>query len=164
MFGGKLNPSLLDLKHLNYFDLNFNKFSASPIPSFLGSMKNLTSLNLSYAGFVGLIPHQLGNLSNLLYLNLKSSIFPGLYVNNLQWLLGLPLLQHLDMSGVDLSKASDWLQLTNTLPSLFDLRLSYSQLPFIPPTLIVNFSSLLTLDLSENQFRSEEHTSELQSL
>ena len=71
-------------------------------------------------------------------------------MNNLQWLSGLPLLQHLDMSGVDLSKASNWLQLTNTLPSLFDLRLSYSQLPFIPPTLIVNFSSLLTLDLSDN--------------
>ncbi|KAK7858751.1 receptor-like protein eix2 [Quercus suber] len=40
MFGGKLNPSLLNLKHLNYFDLNFNNFSASPIPSFLGSMKS----------------------------------------------------------------------------------------------------------------------------
>ena len=154
MFGGKLNPSLLDLKHLNYFDLSFNDFSASPIPEFLGSMKSLTSLNLSNARFVGLIPHQLGNLSNLLHLNLESSRFPGLYVNNLQWLSGLPLLQHLDMSGVDLSKASDWLQVTNTLPSLFDLRLSSCQLPFIPPTLTVNFSSLLTLDLSENQFEN----------
>ena len=154
MFGGKLNPSLLDLKHLNYFDLSFNNFSASPIPSFLGSMKSLTSLNLSNAGFVRLIPHQLGNLSNLLYLNLQSSSFSGLYVNNLQWLSGLPLLQHLDMSYVNLSESSDWLQLTNTLPSLFDLRLSYSQLSFIPPTLTVNFSSLLTLDLSGNQFEN----------
>ncbi|KAK7829057.1 receptor-like protein eix2 [Quercus suber] len=73
MFGGKLHPSLLDLKHLNYFDLSFNNFSASPIPSFLGSMKSLTSLNLSHARFVGLIPHQLGNLSNLHFLNLESS-------------------------------------------------------------------------------------------
>ncbi|KAK9994490.1 hypothetical protein SO802_024193 [Lithocarpus litseifolius] len=150
MFGGKLNPSLLDLKHLNYFDLSFNNFYASPIPSFLGSMKSLTSLNLSNAGFVGLIPHQLGNLSNLLYLNLASSSFSGLYVNNLEWLSGLPLLQHLDMSHVDLSKASDWLQLTNTLPSLFDLRFSYCRLRSIPPTPSVNFSSLLTLDLSRN--------------
>ncbi|KAL4597233.1 hypothetical protein ACB092_12G220100 [Castanea dentata] len=154
MFGGKLNPSLLDLKHLNYLDLSFNNFSASPIPSFLGSMKSLTSLNLSNAGFVGVIPHQLRNLSNLLFLNLESSSFSGLYVNNLQWLSGLPLLQHLDMSYVNLSKASDWLQVTDTLPSLFELRLSSSQLPFIPPTPIVNFSSLLTLDLSGNQFEN----------
>ncbi|XP_030933325.1 receptor-like protein 53 isoform X2 [Quercus lobata] len=70
-----------------------------------------------FGGFVGLIPHQLGNLSNLLYLNLKSSSVSSLYVNNLEWLSGLPLLQHLDMSFVNLSKASDWLQLTNTLPS-----------------------------------------------
>ena len=75
MFGGKLNPSLLDLKHLNYLDLSFNNFSTSPIPSFLGSMKSLTSLNLSNAGFVGVIPHQLGNLSNLLYSVSKVLVF-----------------------------------------------------------------------------------------
>ncbi|KAM4070581.1 hypothetical protein ACB094_12G175900 [Castanea mollissima] len=156
-FGGKLNPSLLDLKHLNYFDLSGNNFYASPIPSFLGSMKSLTSLNLSNAGFVGVIPHQLGNLSNLLYLSLESYSYSGLYVNNLQWLSGLPLLQHLDMSRVNLSKASDWLQVTDTLPSLFELRLSFSQLPFIPPTPTVglhNMTSLRHLDLSGNNFNS----------
>ena len=29
MFGGKLNPSLLDLKHLNYFDLSYNNFTST---------------------------------------------------------------------------------------------------------------------------------------
>ncbi|KAM3682274.1 hypothetical protein ACJW31_12G060500 [Castanea mollissima] len=154
-FGGKLNPSLLDLKHLNYFDLSYNNFTSTAIPSFLGLMKSLTHLNLSNAGFVGLIPHQLGNLSNLRFLNLESYITYGLYVNNLEWLSGLPLLQHLDLSYVNLSKASNWVQLTNTLPSLLDLRLYDCQLrPFIPPTPTVNSSSLLTLDLSENYFKN----------
>ncbi|KAL4601930.1 hypothetical protein ACB092_10G017400 [Castanea dentata] len=158
-FGGKLNPSLLDLKHLNYFDLSYNNFNSTVIPSFLGLMKSLTHLNLSNAGFVGLIPHQLGNLSNLRFLNLESYSAYGLYVNNLEWLSGFPLLQHLDMSYVNLSKASDWVQVTNTLPSLLNLRLSDCQLRhFIPPTPTVNFSSFLTLDLvsldlSDNYFQ-----------
>ncbi|KAK7831426.1 receptor-like protein eix2 [Quercus suber] len=118
-------------------------------------MKSLTSLNLSNAGFVGVIPYQHGNLSNLLYLNLESSSFSGLYVNNLQWLSSLPLLQHLDMSLVNLSKASDWLQLTNTLPSLLELWLSYCQLPFIPLVVDVHsMTSLRHLDLSGNNFNS----------
>ncbi|XP_075641352.1 receptor-like protein EIX1 [Castanea sativa] len=155
VLGGKLNPSLLDLKHLNYFDLSFNNFTSTAIPSFLGLMKSLTHLNLSNAGFVGLIPHQLGNLSSLRFLNLESSRTHGLYVNNLEWLSGLPLLQHLNMSSVNLSKAFDWVQVTNTLYSLLDLRLSFCQLrPFIPPTPTANSSSLLTLDLSLNLFEN----------
>ena len=48
MFGGKLNPSLLDLKHLNYSDLSFNNFFASPILEFLGSIKSLTSTSSTW--------------------------------------------------------------------------------------------------------------------
>ena len=47
MFGGKLNPSLLDLKNLNYLDLSYNNFSGTQIPKFLGSMESLRYLNLS---------------------------------------------------------------------------------------------------------------------
>uniref|UniRef100_A0A2N9GTC4 Leucine-rich repeat-containing N-terminal plant-type domain-containing protein n=1 Tax=Fagus sylvatica TaxID=28930 RepID=A0A2N9GTC4_FAGSY len=154
MFGGKLNPSLLDLKYLNYLDLSYNNFSGTQIPKFLGSMESLRYLNLSNAGFGGVIPHQLGNLSNLQYLNLEGDGYLHLYVNNLQWLSGLPLLQHLDMSSVNLSEASDWLQVTNKLPSLLELRLSGCGLRFIPPTPSVNFSSLTTLDLSGNRFEN----------
>ena len=105
-FGGKINPSLLDLKHLIYLDLSYNDFGGIQIPKFLGSMGSLRYLNLFYVGFGGLIPHQLGNLSNLHYLNLE---YNDLYVKNLQWLFGFPLLQHLYLSYASLSKASNWL-------------------------------------------------------
>ncbi|KAK4559573.1 hypothetical protein RGQ29_008696 [Quercus rubra] len=165
MFGGKINPSLLDLKHLIYLDLSYNNFSGIQIPKFLGSMGSLRYLNLSHAGFVGLIPHQLGNLSNLHYLNLghndyeynnnNNYYYYYLYVKNLRWLSGLPLLQHLDLSYVNLSQASDWLQEINKLPSLSELRLSDCRLSTsIPPMHSINFSSLTTLDLSYNHFKN----------
>ncbi|KAL4634630.1 hypothetical protein ACB092_04G214000 [Castanea dentata] len=155
-FGGKINPSLLDLKHLIYLDLSYNDFGGIPIPKFLGSMGSLRYLNLSHAGFVGLIPHQLGNLSNLHYLNL-GCFYKSLYVKNLQWLSGLPLLQHLDLSSANLSQASDWLQEINKLPFLLELRLSSCHPSgFVPPPIprSINFSSLTTLDLSDNSFEN----------
>uniref|UniRef100_A0A2N9FD79 Leucine-rich repeat-containing N-terminal plant-type domain-containing protein n=1 Tax=Fagus sylvatica TaxID=28930 RepID=A0A2N9FD79_FAGSY len=153
-FGGKINPSLLDLKHLIYLDLSYNNFYGTQIPKFLGSMERLRYLNLSGAGFGGVIPHQLGNLSNLHYLNL-GGYNNNLYVMNLQWLSGLPLLQHLDMSHVNLSQASDWLPDINKLPSLLELRLSNCYLSgSTPSTPSINFSSLATLDLSYNHFEN----------
>ncbi|CAN6569190.1 unnamed protein product [Malus baccata var. baccata] len=150
-FGGKINPSLLSLKHLNYLDLSHNNFNGTQIPSFFGSMTSLTHLNLAYSEFYGIIPHKLGNLSSLRYLNLSSY---NLKVENLQWISGLSLLKHLDLSSVYLSKASDWLQVTNMLPSLVELDTSYCELDQIPPLPTPNFTSLVVLDLSCNSFPS----------
>ncbi|KAH9651444.1 hypothetical protein KPL70_026741 [Citrus sinensis] len=149
MLVGKVNPSLLDLKHLSYLDLSYNDFQGVQIPRFICSMGNLRYLNLSYTQFVGMIPPQLGNLSNLQYLDLSWNF---LYVENLWWLPGLSFLKDLDLSYVNLSKASDWLRVTNTLPSLVKLRLSRCQLHHLPPLAIANFSTLTTLDLLYNQF------------
>ena len=98
-----------------------------------------------------MIPYHLGNLSNLHYLNLEGN---DSYVNNLQGLSGLPLLQHLDMSYVNLRIAFDWLHDINKLSSLLELQLSDCALPYIPLTPSVNFSSLTTLDLSSNHFEN----------
>ncbi|KAH7854163.1 hypothetical protein Vadar_010897 [Vaccinium darrowii] len=150
VLGGKVNPSLLDLKHLQYLDLSNNYFEGTPIPSFIGSIGTLRYLNLSWAGFGGTVPPQLGNLTAIRYLDLGDS---GLLGGNLQWLSGLVSLRHLDMSGVNLSKALDWLQVTSDLPSLVELHLSGCELKYVvSPSLTnkINFTTLNILDLSLN--------------
>ncbi|CAK7336212.1 unnamed protein product [Dovyalis caffra] len=149
IFSGKINPSLLSLKHMRYLDLSDNDFQGIQIPKFFGSMGSLKHLDLSDAGFSGMIPYQLGNLSNLHYLNLHdyNSQFN---VENLNWLSGLSSLEFLDLSLVPLGKVLNWLKVISTLPSLVELHLSYCQLPYVPSILNVNFSSLSILDLSSN--------------
>ncbi|BBG98179.1 disease resistance family protein / LRR family protein [Prunus dulcis] len=149
--GGKVSRSLLSLKHLNYLDLSNNDFQGIQIPKFFGSLISLRYLNLSKAGFEGIIPHQLGNLTSLRYLCLGDY---KLKVENLQWVSGLSHLEHLDMSSADLSKASDWLQVTNMLPSLKELYLFGCGLYHIPSLPLINFNSLAILDLSANVFTS----------
>ncbi|CAN0863430.1 Receptor-like protein EIX2 [Linum grandiflorum] len=150
---GKVNPSLLELKHLSYLDLSDNDFHGVSIPRFLGSMTSLQTLYLDGSGFGGLIPHQLGNLSNLLQLGLMASVDAYvLYADSLQWLSGLPSLEYLDLDKVDLSIASDWLSMINTVPNLSRLYLSDCQISDDFPLIHVNLSSLSVLDLSYNRF------------
>ncbi|XP_027357266.1 receptor-like protein EIX1 [Abrus precatorius] len=179
-FGGEINPCLVDLKHLNYLDLSGNDFGGMQIPTFIGAMTSLTYLNLSHAGFNGKIPPQFGNLTSLLYLDLGSNAISGeipyqignltnlvhlrlasnfsglLFAENLRWLSGLSNLQYVDLEGANLSKSFDWLQTLSALPSLTDLHLAECILhPYDhdQPSLL-NFSSLLTLDLSLTQYSS----------
>ncbi|KAF8391024.1 hypothetical protein HHK36_023324 [Tetracentron sinense] len=154
---GEINPSLLDLKHLNYLDLSNNDFGRIRIPEFIGSFKKLRYLNLSYALFGAEIPPHLGNLSSLRYLDLTTvfSFDFDLYVNNLQWLSGLSNLEQLKLGGVNLSRVVDWLQDVNMLPSLLELHLPFCGLQNTSLSLpVVNFTSLMVLDLSENYFNS----------
>ncbi|KAG5558578.1 hypothetical protein RHGRI_008503 [Rhododendron griersonianum] len=162
--GGEVNPSLLNLKHLNYLDLSRNDFGGIPIPTFLGSLTSLRYLNLSESRFAGTVPHQLGNLSSLRSLGLKGPNpygFQGgdfkldlfkLDVENLDWLCRLSTLEYLDLSQVKLNKTPNWLQVINKLPSLVELRLSRSGLDRMPTLEKVNFTSLAFLDLSGNEF------------
>ncbi|TYH45971.1 hypothetical protein ES332_D11G303200v1 [Gossypium tomentosum] len=151
--GGKINPSLLELKHLSILDLSNNNFSTMQIPEFFGLLGSLTYLDLSQAQFQGEIPHSLGNLSKLYYLDLRGDNWwpKDLEANSLQWVSVLFSLQYLDLSHVDLSEATDWLQVTFKHPSLLELHLSDCDFADDSSPISVNSSkSLAVLDLSWN--------------
>ncbi|XP_027151236.1 receptor-like protein EIX2 [Coffea eugenioides] len=149
--GGQLSPSLVNLTNLRYLDLSVNNFSTFQVPAFLGLLKNLRYLNLSRAGFGGEIPHHLGNLSHLRYLNLG---WNRLRTKDLGWVAGLSSLEGLVMFNVNLTAARDGLQSINMLPSLTTLDLNRCGLFIHPHLSHVNFTSLASLDLGENNFNN----------
>ncbi|KAJ0772084.1 putative leucine-rich repeat-containing, plant-type, leucine-rich repeat domain superfamily [Helianthus annuus] len=157
---GDISPSLLNLTQLKHLDLSCNSFGEMEVPSFIGSLGNLRYLNLSRSVFGGTIPPQLGNLTELRVLCLgsfydieDSDEYEYTTITNMKWLSSLRLLHHLDLSGMDLSKATDWLEVINTLPSLVELHLSHSQLLCIDPYVAnLTVTSLSFLDLSGNDF------------
>jgi Leucine-rich repeat (LRR) protein len=165
--GGKISPSLLNLKHLSYLDLSLNNFNGNTIPKFLGSLESLMYLNLSFSLFVGAVPPQLGNLSRLQYLDLTSYsytsnidyiiFFPpwGLEIKSLEGLVGFPSLRYLNLGYVNLETVPDWLHSVNMLPSLVELHLVDCKLASLPHSIFSNnFTLLSVLDLSYNHFDS----------
>ncbi|GJW43006.1 receptor-like protein EIX2 [Tanacetum coccineum] len=157
---GEVSPELLNLKHLRYLDLSMNQFLGN-IPKFLGSFKHLEYLNLSCSGFSGIVPHYLGNLSRLQYLDLNGRYDHGshdiswcssLSIDDLQWVSSLSLLKHLGLSGLTMNDNIDWFNKVNMLPSLLTLNLDGCGINIPASVTCVNFTSLSSLDLSDNSF------------
>ncbi|KAK2441454.1 receptor protein EIX2 [Trifolium repens] len=134
---GEVNLSnILELEFLSYLDLGYNFFDVINIPA---------------------TQHNITHKSNLFYLDLSDN-FVGLHMDNLDWLSPLSSLKYLNLSGIDLHKETNWLQAVNTLPSLLELQLRGCKLNnfIINPSIeYLNLSSLLTLDLSHNNFTSQ---------
>ena len=94
--GGKLNPSLLDLKYLTYLDLSDNDFRETQILSWFWNLSsNLYYLNISYNQFQGKIPDLLTMIHPSVVIDLSSNNFSG----------PLPRLSS-NVTAIDLSKNS----------------------------------------------------------
>ncbi|KAI8566605.1 hypothetical protein RHMOL_Rhmol02G0053700 [Rhododendron molle] len=122
------NSSLFNLVHLHSLNLADNEFNFSEIPSRIGHLFRLTSLNLSKSGFFGQIPSEISSLSKLVILDLTSEI--DLYSKSL-WKLEKPGLR----------------DLVQSLTNLKVLNLSMVNISSSVPSVMSNISSLTTLNL-----------------
>lgn len=150
--GGEMSSSITGLRYLRYLDLSYNDFSATGIPMFIGALDNLRYLNLSCANFQRRIPSHIGNLTKLRYLDVSDDT-GTLSTSDLSWLRRLLLLRHLDVSGVFVRSARNWIGHANMLRNLKVLRLSSCGLDSTISTLSPsNLTHLEVLDLSGNAF------------
>ncbi|KAL9353112.1 hypothetical protein Peur_055792 [Populus x canadensis] len=133
---GKISLSLLELKYLNHLDLSWNDFQGKTISEYIGSLSELSYLDLSGASFSGLVPPHLGNLSNLRYLNL--------YLGNL--LICFLLCRNCICRDLR-RNFPDSLPTTN-LTALRILRLGYNNFSNFLPRWLSNISTLEVLDLT----------------
>ncbi|KAL6344296.1 hypothetical protein AAG906_037867 [Vitis piasezkii] len=147
--GGEINPSLLNLKYLNYLDLSMNNFEGMEIPKFIRSLGKLRYLNLSGASFDG--------LSSLKYLNLggidlsKAAAYWLQTVNTLHSLLDLV---YLDLNSNNVQCGfPDAFQNFTSLQLLYLSKNSNVEGEF--PRTLGNLCYLRTLILSVNKLSGE---------
>jgi Leucine-rich repeat (LRR) protein len=142
---GTIPSSIGNLVKLTSIDLGFNQLSGS-IPSSIGNLVNLQYLYLHFNQLIGSIPSSIGNLVNLrelwLYVNQLIGSIPSSIGNlvNLQYL-------ELEVNKLSGSIPSS----IGNLVNLHDLQLNNNQLSGSIPSSIGNLVNLQYLELYANQ-------------
>jgi Leucine-rich repeat (LRR) protein len=175
---GQISPSLLSLDYLEYLDLSSNSLEGpnGTVPEFLGSMKSLRHLDLSYVPFSGRLPSLFGNLTNLEHLDLSFTTFLGaevppqlgnlsklLYLDlswmdsvestDISWIRDLNKLEYINLSNISLSSIVELPVVVNMIPTLKHIILINCSLPSANQSIThLNLTELEDLDLSGNYF------------
>ncbi|XP_058745145.1 receptor-like protein EIX2 [Vicia villosa] len=104
VFPGEINASLMELRHLKYLNISWNRFSNNVFSEMFGSLIYLRFLDLHDSFLEGRIPNDVAHLSHLQYLDLSYTYLEG----TIPYQLGnLSHLHHLDLS---------WNFLNGTIP------------------------------------------------
>ncbi len=148
---GPIPTELGNLANLPSLDLSGNRLTGS-IPTEIEQLVNLTHLDLSLNRLSGSIPAELGNLSNLRHLSLEKNELTGSIPAELGRLSNLKTLHLGDSTYFPGNQISGPIPpQIGRLSNLTSLDFSTNLLSGTVPTALGDLSKLETLDLSENQ-------------
>uniref|UniRef100_A0A2C9WEX0 Leucine-rich repeat-containing N-terminal plant-type domain-containing protein n=1 Tax=Manihot esculenta TaxID=3983 RepID=A0A2C9WEX0_MANES len=158
---GKINHSLLELRHLTYLDLRGNNFGGTQFPADKnGSLSKLRYLDLTNANFAGTISSVLANLSslhqNIIQLDLSHNLLQSSTPAEIGHLVSLEILNLSNTSLVGSVPKS-----LGNMSHLRSLHLSRNNLKMQLPDLIQNLSGSTEKSLEELYLYGNEITGPL---
>ncbi|XP_044346478.1 receptor-like protein 34 [Triticum aestivum] len=151
-FPGELGPFfswISSLENLASLQLS-NCYSSMIMPPMIGNLTNLTSLEITYCGFIGQIPPSIGNLKKLTSLRIYACDFSGTIPSSIGNLKNLRILE-ISHSGLSGPITTDIGHLSNVMV----LILVGCRFSGIIPSTIANLTQLILVDLSYNFLEGE---------